>query len=301
MERKLSYNIERAISVGEFLKKELHLSKRQISSLKFRENGISVNGVQKRVNDMLAPGECLVLQIEEQGRASDHLVKGEGVLQVLYEDEDVLVVNKPAGILVHPVGGHFADTLSNMAAAYYQEKGQQVVIRPVGRLDKDTSGAVLFAKNQLSAARLSGEKDAGGFKKEYLAIVKGRFRERQGEIQTPIGPCPGKILKMQVDLQNGKSAHTAYEVLTAFSESSLVKVWIATGRTHQIRVHMASIGHPLLGDSLYGKASPEIKRAALHAAEITFRQPFSGKTCSVKAPLPEDFQKYLKKEGWSCD
>lgn len=298
MERKLSYNIEKAVTVGEFLKRELHLTKRQISSLKFRENGISVNGVRKRVNEVLEPGMELVLRIEEEEKASHHLVNTKGDFRILHEDEDVLVVDKPAGILVHPVGGHFSDTLSNMAAAYYREKGQQVVIRPVGRLDKETSGAVLFAKNQLSAARLSGEKNTGGFTKEYLAIVQGHFQEAKGEITAPIGACPGKILKMQVDPQNGKHAHTAYQVLETFSGTSLVRVWIATGRTHQIRVHMASVGHPLLGDCLYGEDSMEFGRVALHAAVLQFQQPFSGERLCIRAPLPKDFEDYLRKREY---
>ena len=298
MERTLVYQIEKPTTVGAFLKEEAGLTRRQISALKFREKGILADGIRKRVSDRLEPGTELVLCLEEAEKGSHHLVGEKGEFFVLYEDPDILAVRKPAGILVHPTGGHFSDTLSNRAAAYYREKGEQAVIRPVGRLDKDTSGVVLFAKNQLSAARLSGEKEQGGFSKTYLAIVKGHLPEKRGEIHAPIGPCPGERLKMQVDPVQGKEAHTSYEVLGEFEDSSLLKVWIATGRTHQIRVHMAYLGHPLVGDGLYGRTSEEFERAALHAWELTCRQPFSGEGISVKDSIPADFQEYLRKRDY---
>lgn len=285
-------------SVHHFLRKHLEFTKSQIRSLKFRENGITVNNSRCRINYILKSGDILKLILEEETPES-HIVPLFQPISVLYEDDDVLVVNKPAGILVHPVGGHYKDTLSNMVSAYYQVQNENIMIRPVGRLDKDTSGAVIFAKNKIAAARFSQKNNNPGFEKEYLAIISGIPDHLKGEIHSPLGRCPGKPLKTQVDA-NGKSALTSYEVEETFSSSALLRVRIATGRTHQIRVHMASIGHPLLGDRLYGTEESlsfeGFSRTALHAASVQFKQPFSGQKIRIEAPLPEDFEAYLLNE-----
>ena len=306
MHRKLRWEIREEKSIERVLREDLGFTRRQVSALKFREKGITVNGVRQRVNYRLQPGERLEIEVEPEGQSSDQIVPLHESLQILYEDEDVLVVNKPAGILTHPAGGHYGDTLTNQLAAYFKEKGETAVLRPVGRLDKDTSGAVLFAKSKIAAARLSREKGTGGFEKEYLAIVCGIPEEKTGRIEAPIGPAPvcrsgsgteahGEPLRMQVDFKNGKSAETFYRVEAAFRDCALVRVWIATGRTHQIRVHMAFIGHPLLGDLLYGGTGNEesaFARAALHASVLRFPQPFTGRLVEVHAPLPEDFETF---------
>lgn len=301
MPKNLTFHIHTDIenqSIHQFLRKHLEFSQAQIRSLKFRENGITVNDSKCRINYILKNRDVLKLTLEEETPDS-HIVPLFKPLSILYEDEDVLVVNKPAGILVHPVGGHYGDTLSNMVSAYYQAKNQNIAIRPVGRLDKDTSGAVIFAKNKIAAARFSQKNCDSGFEKEYLAVVSGIPSYPKGEICTSLCRCPGKQLKMQVD-SSGKSAFTAYKIENTFSSSALLRVMIATGRTHQIRVHMASIGHPLLGDRLYGTeeslALEGFSRTALHAASVQFKQPFSGQTIRIDAPLPEDFEAYLLNE-----
>ena len=301
MPKTLTFHIhkdEENQSVHQFLREYLGFSKSQIRSLKFRENGITVNNNRCRINYMLTNGDILKLILEEK-TSSSRIVPLFKPISVLYEDDDVLVVNKPAGILVHPVGGHYEDTLSNMVSAYYQKQNQDITIRPVGRLDKDTSGAVMFAKNKIAAARFSQKNCNSGFEKEYLAIVSGIPGNPKDEICSPLDRCPGKPLKMQAD-PNGKSAFTSYKIEKVFSSSSLLRVKIATGRTHQIRVHMASIGHPLLGDRLYGTekslALKGFSRTALHAACVQFKQPFSGQTIQIEAPLPEDFKAYLFNE-----
>lgn len=282
-------------SIQQFLREHLGFSKSQIRSLKFRENGITVNGSRCRINYLLKNKDILALTLEGESSGSPIVPLFEPI-SILYEDDDVLVVNKPAGILVHPAGGHYGDTLSNMVSAYYRKQNQNTVIRPVGRLDKDTSRAVIFAKNKIAAARFSQKNCDSGFEKEYLAIVSGIPGIPKSEICSPLGRCLGKPLKMQVD-SNGKSAFTSYKVEKTFSSSSLLRVQIATGRTHQIRVHMASIGHSLLGDRLYGtEYSLSLKgfsRTALHAAWVQFKEPFSGQTIRIEAPLPEDFKAYL--------
>lgn len=301
MQKNLTFHIHTDTenqSIHQFLRKHLEFSQAQIRSLKFRENGITVNGSKCRINYILKNRDILKLTLEEETPDS-HIVPLFKPLSILYEDEDVLVVNKPAGILVHPVGGHYGDTLSNMVSAYYQAKNQNIAIRPVGRLDKDTSGAVIFAKNKIAAARFSQKNCDSGFEKEYLAVVSGIPSYPKGEICTSLCRCPGKQLKMQVN-SSGKSAFTAYKIENTFSSSALLRVMIATGRTHQIRVHMASIGHPLLGDRLYGTeeslALEGFSRTALHAASVQFKQPFSGQTIRIDAPLPEDFEAYLLNE-----
>ncbi len=298
MNRFLTYTIEKEYqdkSVRQFLRDVPRLSDKQIRSLKFRENGILVNGVKTRTSCMLKTGDVLRLQLEPAGQVSRHLLPLDVPLDILYEDEDVLAVNKPVGILVHPSGGHFGDTLSNMAAAYFREKGEPTVIRSVGRLDKDTSGVLLFAKNKVTAAFLSSQREQGGFRKEYLALVSGTPIPSRGEISLPLRLCAKSPLKMTADPLAGKPARTLYQTESVLRDgNALLKVHILTGRTHQIRVHMASIGHPLLGDPLYGKkdGSP-LSRTALHAARLEFYRPFSQEQIFIEAPLPKDFQEYL--------
>lgn len=326
MERIWRYEIDVEKSVGSYLKENVKITKREIRALKFRENGILVNGVRRRITDMLKKGDCLELTVEEREKSSYGIVPLDEELRILYEDEDVLVADKPAGILVHPSGGHYGDTLTNQLAAYFEKKGERCVLRPVGRLDKDTSGAVLFAKTQMAAARLFRDKEEGGFEKTYLALIHGVPKEAYGQIEAPIGRVKGDVkeertgeglssderigepLRMQVDFVKGKMARTEYWVLKSFGDCSLIKVQIATGRTHQIRVHMAYTGHPLLGDPLYEGGEEQGKnqgfsygfqRAALHAEGLTFCQPFTGRKIEIHAPIPGDFLTFLETFGWA--
>ena len=181
-------------SIQQFLRKHLEFSQAQIRSLKFRENGITVNGSRCRIDYILKNEDILKLALEEK-TSSSRIVPLFKPISVLYEDDDVLVVNKPAGILVHPVGVHYEDTLSNMVSAYYQKQNQDITIRPVGRLDKDTSGAVMFAKNKIAAARFSQKNCNSGFEKEYLAIVSGVPGRQNGEIGSPLRSLSRKTVK----------------------------------------------------------------------------------------------------------
>lgn len=297
MKRFLNYTIDaqhHGLSVHTFLKKVPGLSKNQIRSLKFVPDGITVNGQKVRTTDFLKEGDCLTLQIQTKDFSDEKsLVPLSIPLDILFENADILVVNKPAGILVHPSGVHYQDTLSNMVSAYFQKKGESASIRPIGRLDKDTSGAMIFAKNKIAAAFLS-DKEQSGLEKEYLSIVSGIPAPAQGQITVPICPRSQHPLKMIADPANGKSAFTLYHTQSVLENgNALVNLHIFTGRSHQIRVHMAHIGHPLIGDPIYGKADIIFHRAALHAARIKFRLPFSHTEQSISAPLPEDFVKYL--------
>lgn len=248
-------------------------------------------------------------------------------LEILYEDQDILAVNKTAGLVTHPSGSHYSDSLSNQVAAYFRSKDEPTKVRSIGRLDKETSGILLFARNQTAAARLQKQRENGISEKTYLAAVSGSMLEDTDgtfhAITTPLTPDPDNRLKMVISpgssLPGSKPAVTLYSVLKSTApgsriSASLVMLRLKTGRTHQIRVHMASLGHPLLGDSLYHLSDTTnlFSRAALHAWKLKFHPPFpagettSGilssipctenakKEISLEAPLPEDFKKFYE-------
>ena len=268
------------------LKRRLGLSVRQIRQLKFLSDGITVNGQKQRIVYSVHSGDRIRVTFSEQNRNVQELPFLEKPLHILYEDEDLLVVDKKAGEVCHPAHGHYQDTLANQAAAYLAGCGsEKAPIRCIGRLDKDTSGTLLFAKNRLAAERLARQKEEGVFRKEYLALVNGIFpvSNRSGEICLPLAPLPGSLMKMQVS-GNGKRALTRYEVLCSDRHCSLVLCRIETGRTHQIRVHMAAIGHPLVGDPLYGNDTyVSSTRTALHAWRLYLKQPVTGEELMIES------------------
>ena len=284
------------ISVEQLLKREFHLSKREISRAKFQENGICLNGEKVRVNQKVKKGDCLTVSFEEE-KTSNILLPSEGSLYVLYEDEDLLIVNKPPMIPTQPTGCHAARSLCNLVYAYALEREMTPLIRPVGRLDMETSGVVVFAKNQISASRLSAQRENGTFEKIYYAFVAGKMENRRGSICEPIGAVGcgegRERIKMQVCAE-GKPAVTLYEAVRNYENMALVRLRLKTGRMHQIRVHMDWLGHTLLGDQLYEEkehVSPLFSRAALHAGEVKLQHPFTGESICVSAPFPEDFCK----------
>ena len=268
------------------LKRRLGLSVRQIRQLKFLSDGITVNGQKQRIVYSVHSGDRIRVTFSEQNRNVQELPFLEKPLHILYEDEDLLVVDKKAGEVCHPAHGHYQDTLADQAAAYLAGCGsEKAPIRCIGRLDKDTSGTLLFAKNRLAAERLARQKEEGVFRKEYLALVNGIFpvSNRSGEICLPLAPLPGSLMKMQVS-GNGKRALTRYEVLCSDRHCSLVLCRIETGRTHQICVHMAAIGHPLVGDPLYGNDTHvSSTRTALHAWRLYLKQPVTGEELMIES------------------
>lgn len=315
MERYIEIRVEESaqkdkkLSVEAVLRRQAGFTKRQISQAKFRTEGIRKNGKQCRVTEIVCPGDILTVCLEETHIGSKQLEWEETDFSqpdILYEDPDILVVNKPAGMVTHPAGVHYRDTLSNQIAGYYGKKGENFCVRSVGRLDRETSGIVVFAKNRTAAARMQVQKEKGSFQKTYLAVVQGSMKEdRQGEwhtIAAPVGPDPADLRKMNV-FQDGisdsgrpwKKAVTHYQVLKSTFGISLVQLYLETGRMHQIRIHMAYIGHSLIGDGLYNEKKedsvfPHFSRAALHAWKTEFQQPFTGEKVSVEAPFPEDFK-----------
>ena len=289
MQKQLRAAAKEAGILNDFLKTEWHLSKKQIRQAKFRPNGITVNGVQSRINTILQPGDIVCITLENADCGSHHLLPYEHPLSILYEDEDLLAVNKPAGMVVHPSHGHYCDSLANAVTSYYHQKGVSITVRSVGRLDKDTSGIVVFAKNQVAAARLAAQRDNGLFQKEYLALVTSVPVPTFGTIRTNICKDDTSLSKMKT-AEHGMQAVTHYQVMQTFHKYSAVSLHLETGRTHQIRVHMSSIGYPLLGDSLYGGSQKFIQRTALHALRCRFYQHFSKKLIELESPIPQDME-----------
>lgn len=205
-----------------------------------------------------------------------------------YEDDFLLIIDKPAGMLVHPTVSERGTTLYDYVKAYYEANGITAGIHPVSRLDRNTSGLVIFAKEPVVQHWLSQQQ----VEKEYLALACGRFDCSEGIIEAPIARKEGSIIERCVDYERGKYAKTAYEVLAAYSNHTLLKVRLFTGRTHQIRVHLASIGHPLVNDNLYGTPGPQA-RHALHAYRLAFKHPVSDVFLEISRALPEDLQKLL--------
>ena len=205
-----------------------------------------------------------------------------------YEDDFLLIIDKPAGMLVHPTVSERGTTLYDYVKAYYEANGITAGIHPVSRLDRNTSGLVIFAKEPVVQHWLSQQQ----VEKEYLALACGRFDCSEGIIEAPIARKEGSIIERCVDYERGKYAKTAYEVLAAYSNHTLLKVRLFTGRTHQIRVHLASIGHPLVNDNLYGTPGPQA-RHALHAYRLAFKHPVSDVFLEITRSLPEDLQKLL--------
>lgn len=283
-------------TLEKLMKEELGLTKKQIRSAKFREQGICINGIRQRATAWGRAGDCLSVCLEEDRRDTGKVLPVTGALEILYEDGDVIAVNKPGGIPCHPGRGHYRDSLANRLAAYLQEKGESTLLRPVGRLDKDTSGVMVYAKSTAAAARLFSQKEQGIFEKEYLALAEGKMPESQEILSAPIGKMPGEKLKMQVS-GHGKPALTKYRVLREREGYSLLRCRIFTGRTHQIRVHLSWTGHPIVGDVLYGNGeNREAQGLALHSGKAVFCQPFTGERILVSAPVPAVFPAWCRED-----
>lgn len=261
-------------------------------------DGITVDGEVVWVNRRLHEGNILRVVITDH--APDSIIPSEGRLDIVYEDEDLICINKPSGIVVHPSHGHYADSLANYLAYYFNEKGEPHEIRTVGRLDKDTSGLLLFGKSRSAVGLMDAQAAEGTRTKVYLALCEGEFAESEGYVDTPIMRAfDGNIKRVAKD--GGDTAFTSYKVEAQYEGFALVRLSLMTGRTHQIRVHMIHIGHPLLGDPLYGNGpfthpcSPGIKisRTALHASALAFNQPFAGNRIELSADLPSDMAAFV--------
>lgn len=272
-------------NINEILSLEFKISTRLKNKL-IKNNRIFLND---NICDTRIPvkiGDKLIIDFN-YNEDNSNIVPTEMNLDIVYEDEWLLVVNKPSGITIHPSILHFNNSLSNGIRAYFDKIGLKKKIRPVNRLDKDTSGLVIFAKCEYIQECLSLQMQEGILKKEYLCLVSGTINPKSGTINLPIARKEGSIMERCID-EKGKQAITHYKVIKEFKNYSLVECRLETGRTHQIRLHMASIGHPLLGDTLYGTSSSLISRQALHSYKIKFIHPITKKEIELIAKLPQD-------------
>lgn len=280
------------VKVDTLLKKRLGLSGTVVRRIKWLEDGILVDGVRVHTDFRPAAEQVLSVRLDDPERRSG-VVPTPGPLDIVYEDEDVIVLNKAAGVSVHPGPGHFDDTLGNFLVEYYEKTGQEADFHPVHRLDRGTSGLIAAAKHPHAQEALKNQLHTERFKRVYLAVCQGVPDPPAGAVDAPLGPKPGSLMEQMVR-PDGKRARTHYETLEVRNGRALLRLELDTGRTHQIRVHMAHIGCPLTGDFLYGTEDRAlIPRPALHSAELSFRHPLTGKALEFQSPLPEDMARLL--------
>ncbi len=288
-------------SVLSYLKNSVGLSSGNISSLKNIPNGITVNGAQVTVRYILGAGEVLTIKEEDNIDSINHNIKPVDIpIEIIYEDENLIAVNKPPDMPTHPSHGHTDDTLANALAYIFSQRHTPFVFRAAGRLDRNTSGVVLISKNRMAASQLYGAFTNKQITKRYLAVLSGEL-PLDGHIITIddyIKRESDSIITRTVcgpEIPGATRAITKYKVLYSGNGITLVDVLPETGRTHQLRVHFSSIGHPIFGDELYGKASPLISRHALHAAAITVPMPLSKQLKTFHAATPSDMEELFFK------
>ena len=289
MDRYIEYIIDKEYhgkKVEAFMRRKMNASARLIRGLKHIPDGITINGRHARTIDILSEGDVLKFHITEKDDF-EYAQAVEMELEVLYEDNDLLIVNKPAGLPNHPSHNHQGDTLANAVAYHLEQEGKAARFRSVGRLDRGTSGIVVCALNRFSAAKLSGK-----IYKEYLAVCEGEY-EGEGVIDRPIYRPDPIITKRVVD-DRGERAVTEWKAIECKKGRTLLRIHLITGRTHQIRVHFSDMGTPLCGDTMYGERSDEISHQALHCTYIRFTHPVTGETIEIKSPMPEDMEKLMK-------
>ena len=305
MESKLIIDVsdeETGERIDSFLSGKTEFTRTRIQQL-IKDKNITVNGKATKSSYKIEENDEIAIEVPE---AETTEIKPENIkIDIVYEDSDIAVINKQAGLVVHPAHGHYSGTLVNAILYHIKDlSGINGEIRPgiVHRLDKDTSGLIVIAKNDKVHAALTEMFQEKKIKKTYLAILKGKLNKSEGKIVTQIGRDKNDRKKMTVidDITKGKNAITNYKVVSQNNLFTLVKVNIETGRTHQIRVHMRHLGYPILGDSVYGRKDNE-KRQMLHAYKLEFLHPVTGHQMEFTGEIPEDFQKALKKSDLKID
>lgn len=288
MDRIFHYQItenERGTTVLDFLRKK-GFSRHILSSMKADKEALTRNGQRIGGREQLLAGDYFRVRLLETVD-SDGIIPVSMPLSILYEDEDILVINKPADMPVHPSIGNYTNTLANGVAAYLDAKDEHSPFRCINRLDRDTSGTLILAKNAFSAAVLSTQMRNRQIRRTYLAVVEG-ITPPNGTISAPISRVDDSVIERHVDFLRGEPAVTHYERLETKNEHSLLEIHLETGRTHQIRVHMGYIGHPLPADYLYHPVYDCFKRQPLHSLQLEFRHPVTDKSMCLLAPVPED-------------
>lgn len=281
--------------VNTLLRRHLGLSGTVLRRVKWLEDGITVDGARVNVRYRVSEGQTLSVRLTAPTPDSG-VVPAEGPLDIVFEDPDLIVLNKAPGILVHPGHGHFHDTLGNYLMWHYRQTGDESDFHPVHRLDKGTSGLVVAAKHAHAQEKLKNQLHTSEFRRIYLAVCGGAPPAPSGTVDAPIGPADGAPAARQVR-PDGKPARTHYRVLRHWGPRSLVELELETGRTHQIRVHMAYIGCPLTGDFLYGSTDrAPIARPALHSARLELNHPITGERLAFSVPLPGDMRNLKPEE-----
>lgn len=300
MDRTLNYIISKEDEgrrIEHFLRSRGY-SQQNLATIKRMPKSVLVNGEHYYMNQRLTEGDHLAIVISET-QCSEKIPPVELPLNIVYEDEDIIVINKPAGMPIHPSLNNYTNSMANALAWYYQQQNKPFIFRCSNRLDRDTSGLTVVAKHLVSGNILSTMVANREFHREYLAIVRGSVTPSSGIIDAPIGRTGNSIIERMIDYENGETAITHYHIVKESNGHSLVGLKLETGRTHQIRVHMKHLGFPLIGDYLYNPDMEYIERQALHSHKIAFRHPITGEKMEFIAPLPEDMENILNGQAVS--
>ena len=295
MNRNIDYIIDEdsaGLRVEQFLRRKRY-SGQNLSEIKRMPKSILVNGVHYYMRQELSTGDHLQVRICET-QNSEKIPPTKLPLDIIYEDEDLLVLNKPAGMPIHPSLNNYTNSIANALAYYFQSQGKPFIFRCCNRLDRDTSGLTIVSKHLVSGSILSDMTKYREVHREYLAIARGSVTPSEGTIQAPLGRKEGTIIERTVDWEHGEDAVTHYKVVKEANGHSLVSLRLETGRTHQIRIHMKHLGYPLIGDYLYNPDMEYMTRQALHSHHMEFTHPITGEHMSFTASLPEDMARVMQ-------
>ena len=295
MNRNIDYIIDEdsaGLRVEQFLRRKRY-SGQNLSEIKRMPKSILVNGVHYYMRQELSTGDHLQVRICET-KNSEKIPPTNLPLNIIYEDEDLLVLNKPAGMPIHPSLNNYTNSIANALAYYFQSQGKPFIFQCCNRLDRDTSGLTIVSKHLVSGSILSDMTKYREVHREYLAIARGSVTPSEGTIQAPLGRKEGTIIERTVDWEHGEDAVTHYKVVKEANGHSLVSLRLETGRTHQIRIHMKYLGYPLIGDYLYNPDMEYMTRQALHSHHMEFTHPITGEHMSFTAPLPEDMARVMQ-------
>ena len=289
MNRTIEYKIteeQNGLRVEQFLRRKGY-SGQNLAEIKRMPKSVLVNGKHYYMRQTLKTGDDLVIKICETA-CSEKIPPVYHPLDIVYEDEDIVVINKAAGMPIHPSLNHYTESMANALAWYYQEQGKPFIFRCCNRLDRDTSGLTVVSKHLISGSILSTMTKNREVHRDYLAIVKGSVTPAAGIICAPLARKEGTIIERTVDFEHGEEAITHYRLVKEANGHSLVSLKLETGRTHQIRIHMKHLGFPLIGDYLYNPDMEHLSRQALHSHHMEFAHPITGEWMSFTAPLPAD-------------
>jgi 23S rRNA pseudouridine1911/1915/1917 synthase len=286
---KIQLNNE-TINIKQYMEDSLGYTARQVKKL-LKEKKVTINNRKAYWDNVLKNGDILEIDMKEEVNSS--IIPQDLPLEILYEDDWFIAVNKPPFMVVHPTKGTTEGTLANAVMYHYNKSNQAIPLRFLNRLDMNTSGVVVLPKSSKSHSSLNAQMEAGEIKKKYIAVVEGLIQPPKGLIEQPIGKDPLNPIKQAIS-QQGQYAATIYNTIKGFDCATLVELELLTGRTHQIRVHLNYLGHPIIGDELYGSKSEKIARQALHAKTMVFKHPANGEVIELTANIPLDIENLIE-------